>query len=45
MDTSGITDEMWAKGEQHLKKLLEARPAPDGSPNDPVDGIWVGVGV
>ena len=32
MDTSGITDEMWAKGEQHLKKLLEARPAPDGSP-------------
>lgn len=32
MDTSGITDEMWAKGEQHLTKLLEARPAPDGSP-------------
>ncbi len=27
MDTSGITDEMWAKGEGHLKKLLEAGPA------------------
>ena len=36
MDTSGITDEMWAKGEQHLKKLLEARPAPDGSSSSKV---------
>ncbi len=36
MDTSGITDEMWAKGEQHLKKLLEARPAPDGSSSNKV---------
>ena len=31
MDTSGITDELWAKGEQHLAKLLEAQPVPDGS--------------
>lgn len=27
MDTSGIPDEMWAKGERHLAKLLEAPPA------------------
>ena len=31
MDTTDITDEMWAKGERHLMKLLEARPMPDGS--------------
>lgn len=31
MDASGITDEMWAKGERHLTKLLEAQPAPNGS--------------
>lgn len=31
MDTSDITDDMWAKGEQHLTKLLEAQPAPQGS--------------
>lgn len=31
MDASDITDEMWAKGERHLTKLLEAPPAPDGS--------------
>lgn len=30
MDTAGITDEMWSKGERHLMKLLEAQPAPDG---------------
>lgn len=30
MDASDITDEMWAKGERHLTKLLEAPPAPDG---------------
>ena len=28
MDTSGIADEMWSKGERHLMKLLEAQPAP-----------------
>lgn len=31
MDTSSITDEMWAKGERHLTKLLEAQPEPNGS--------------
>ena len=31
MDTAGITDEMWSKGEQHLMKLLETQPEPDGS--------------
>lgn len=31
MDTSDITDEMWAKGEQHLTKLLEVPPASEGS--------------
>lgn len=31
MDASNITDEMWAKGEQHLTKLLETQPAPKGS--------------
>jgi proline iminopeptidase len=31
MDTSDITDEMWSKGEQHLMKLLETQPAPNGS--------------
>lgn len=31
MDTSDITDEMWAKGERHLTKLLETQPAPTGS--------------
>ena len=31
MDTSGITDEMWAKGERHLMKLLEPQPVPAGS--------------
>lgn len=31
MDASDISDEMWSKGEQHLKKLLEAPPPPDGS--------------
>ena len=31
MDTTGITDEMWAKGERHLMKLLETQPMPDGS--------------
>lgn len=29
MDTSDITDGMWSKGERHLMKLLETRPAPD----------------
>ncbi len=32
MDTSGITDEMWAKGERHLKKLLETGPE-QGNPS------------
>lgn len=27
MDTSDITDDMWAKGERHLTKLLETPPA------------------
>lgn len=31
MDTTDVKDEMWSKGEQHLMKLLEAQPAPDGS--------------
>lgn len=31
MDTSGIADEMWAKGERHLTKLLEAQPGPAGA--------------
>lgn len=31
MDASDIADEMWAKGERHLRKLLEPQPAPDGS--------------
>lgn len=31
MDTSDITDEMWAKGERHLMKLLETQPASNGS--------------
>ena len=31
MDTTGITDDMWSKGERHLMKLLETQPAPDGS--------------
>ena len=31
MDTSDITDEMWAKGERHLAKLLEAPPVSNGS--------------
>lgn len=31
MDAPGITDDMWAKGERHLTKLLEAQPAPKGS--------------
>ena len=31
MDTTDIANEMWAKGEQHLKKLLEAQPEPAGS--------------
>ena len=31
MDAPGITDDMWAKGERHLMKLLEAQPAPKGS--------------
>jgi proline iminopeptidase len=31
MDTTDIADEMWSKGEQHLKKLLEAQPEPAGS--------------
>ncbi len=30
MDTAGITDDMWSKGERHLMKLLETQPAPDG---------------
>ena len=31
MDTTDITDEMWAKGERHLMKLLETQPMSDGS--------------
>ena len=31
MDTTGLTDEMWSKGERHLMKLLETQPAPVGS--------------
>jgi proline iminopeptidase len=31
MDTTDIADEMWSKGEQHLKKLLEAQLEPAGS--------------
>ena len=31
MDTSDISDEMWAKGERHLMKLLETQLTPDGS--------------
>ena len=31
MDTTEITNEMWAKGERHLMKLLETPPTPDGS--------------
>lgn len=31
MDPSDITDEMWAKGERHLMKLLEAQPMPNCS--------------
>ena len=31
IDTTNITDEMWAKGERHLMKLLETQPMPDGS--------------
>lgn len=31
MDTSDIADELWAKGERHLMKLLEAEPAAKGS--------------
>ncbi len=31
MDTSGIADEMWSKGERHLMKLLETQPAPADS--------------
>ena len=31
MDTTDITDEMWAKGERHLMKLLETPQTPDGS--------------
>lgn len=30
MDVSDITDEMWAKGERHLTKLLEPEPASMG---------------
>lgn len=30
MDTTDIADDMWAKGERHLAKLLETQPAPDG---------------
>lgn len=26
MDTTGITNEMWAKGDRHLMKLLDAKP-------------------
>lgn len=32
MDTSAIHDEMWAKGEWHLKKLLETGPAQEDAP-------------
>ncbi len=32
MDASGIHDEMWAKGERHLKKLLETGPAQEDAP-------------
>lgn len=32
MDASDITDEMWAKGERHLMKLLEVPPTSNGSP-------------
>ena len=31
MDSFGITDEMWSKGERHLKKLLETQPMPEDS--------------
>ncbi len=31
MDSFGITDEMWAKGERHLTKFLETREMPNGS--------------
>lgn len=31
MDTSEITNEMWAKAEQHLKKLMEKPSIPNGS--------------
>ena len=31
MDATDIANEMWSKGEQHLKKLLEAQPEPAGS--------------
>lgn len=31
MDASDIADELWAKGERHLMKLLEAEPAAKGS--------------
>ena len=31
MDDSDIADEMWAKGERHLMKLLEAQPASEKS--------------
>ena len=31
MDTTDITDELWAKGERHLMKLLETQPMSDGS--------------
>lgn len=31
MDASGIADELWAKGEQHLTKLLEAPSASEDS--------------
>ena len=31
MDTTDIADELWSKGERHLKKLLETQPAQAGS--------------
>ncbi len=31
MDTSGITTEMWAKGDKHLMKLLETGPMPNAA--------------
>lgn len=31
MDTSGIADELWSKGERHFMKLMETQPAQNGS--------------